>query len=384
MPTIPAKSGPRAKILAYLNRNGLSTTADIMAGIGEPVRTKAQNNINAAAQDGLIVRKRDDVTNQPAYEITEAGRAWLKANGREPNPKAPAKATPPVCTKSQTTAAAGDSEGGEADAPVSPLTEARREEFTLLGVIADIRKAIGDEGRIMLGDLAGEIGNIVKTRRDFFDDFKRITKVCEPLTEQLVPHDSFNIAEAVQIALQRLKDVAALQSERDDLRARLDAVTQQSVKDIGLLTEKNDTLHNEIDHLRADLNNAQRRLETLSAENLALKTLEEAMPGFGAEHQAQRIQTLETQLAEARADARHLEDRLDAFITKELVTSEPGTPRGFILRADKRPDLSRSTFKQHENAVNAGATAIRKGAKRVRIYALVPAGQVVPGAEFKN
>ena len=66
------------------------------------------------------------------------------------------------------------------------------------------------------------------------------------------------------------------------------------------------------------------------------------------------------------------------------MTSEPGTPRGFILRADKRPDLSRSTFKQHENAVNAGATAIRKGAKRVRIYALVPAGQVVPGAEFKN
>ena len=131
--------------------------------------------------------------------------------------------------------------------------------------------------------------------------------------------------------------------------------------------------HKGTDHLRADLNNAQRKLETLSAENLALKTLEGAMPGFGAEHQA-----------EARADARHLEERLDAFITKELVTSEPGTPRGFILRADKRPDLSRSTFKHHKNAISAGTTAIRKGAKRVRIYALVPAGQVVPGAKFKN
>lgn len=383
MPTIPAKSGPRAKILAYLNRNGLSLLADIMTGIGEPNRSKAHSHVQAALKAGLVVRKRDDITNEPGYKLTDAGVEWIKAN-LSAKPSAQEQTAEPERTPFDEPAAGGDSEGSKADAPAAPLTETQQEEFTLLGVIADIRKAIGDEGRIMLGDLAGEIGNIVKARNDFFDEFKRITKVCEPLTEQLVPHDLFNIAEAVQIALQRLKDVAALQSDRDDLRARLDAVTQQSVKDIGLLTEKNDKLHSEIDHLRADLNNAQRKLETLSAENLALKTLEGAMPGFGAEHQAQRIQTLEAQLAEARADARHLEDRLDAFITKELVTSEPGTPRGFILRADKRPDLSRTTFKQHKNAISAGATAIRKGAKRVRIYALFPAGQVVRGTEFKN
>ena len=245
----------------------------------------------------------------------------------------------------------GDSEGGEADAPAA-FTEAQREEFTLLGVIADIRKAIGDEGRIMLGDLVGEIGNIVEARNDFF-------------------------AEAVQIALQRLKDVAALQSERDDLRARLDAVTQQSIADTDVLTQQ-------IEHLRAEL-------ETARAEAIALKTLEGAMPGFGAEYDAQRIASLTAELQALRtsnANAINEADRLRAELAterqaREALQEQESSERalsGYIVRSAKRKP---KTIKTLGKAHDAAMSAIRAGAMRADVFALVPVGTARRGAEWR-
>ncbi|MCP5233598.1 MAG: hypothetical protein H6948_16225 [Zoogloeaceae bacterium] len=40
-----------------------------------------KNNTSAAKQAGLIVSVRDDVTQQPAWKLTQAGRDWWKANG---------------------------------------------------------------------------------------------------------------------------------------------------------------------------------------------------------------------------------------------------------------------------------------------------------------
>ena len=62
-----AKTGARAKILAYVARNGLSTLPEIMVGIGEPVRVKALDNVKLAVSDDLLKSRRDDVTNQPGY-----------------------------------------------------------------------------------------------------------------------------------------------------------------------------------------------------------------------------------------------------------------------------------------------------------------------------
>ena len=60
--------------------------------------------------------------------------------------------------------AAGDSEGGETDAPA---VDAQREEFTLLGLIADIRAAAGDpDGRLMQDELVQHIAGVVKERDD--------------------------------------------------------------------------------------------------------------------------------------------------------------------------------------------------------------------------
>lgn len=319
-----------------------------------------------------------------------------------------------------------------AQAQAVPLTETQREEFTLLGVIADIRKAIGDEGRIMLGDLAGEIGSIVKARNDFFDDFKRITKVCEPLTE-LVPHDSFNIAEAVQIALQRLKDAAALQKERDELRTRLDAVTQQSIADTDALTAQ-------IEHLRAEL-------ETARAEAIALRPWKAPCPASApsttpiltAELQALRTSNanaineadrLRAELAErdshlhkitgdtGRSDLAqrlidHNDERLyheadvlmheasDA-ITKlererdrlsfalaceglarqalEKQAANKPAPSGYLVCATKRKPRR---INDGERAKVAALAAVRAGAARAEVLAVVPVGTARRGAEWR-
>lgn len=98
-----AKTGARAKILAYVARNGLSTLPEIMAGIGEPVRVKALDNVKLAVSDDLLKSRRDDVTNQPGYEITDAGRAWLKKNGKPEaaTTPAPEEAKPAAPTVSQ-------------------------------------------------------------------------------------------------------------------------------------------------------------------------------------------------------------------------------------------------------------------------------------------
>ena len=68
----------------------------------------------------------------------------------------------PLCKLSWTKA--GDSEGGETDAPAA---NAQRDEFTLLGLIADIRAAAGDPtGKLMQDELVQHIAAVVKERDD--------------------------------------------------------------------------------------------------------------------------------------------------------------------------------------------------------------------------
>ena len=205
-----AKTGARAKILAYVLRNGLSTINEIMAGVEEPERNRADDNVRAAVNDGLMRMRRDDVTRLPGYEITPEGREWLKAKGKPeattqagisvvepktakaPKPKAaavavqaavqaPAKAAGAVdVTEQLRESLAGERVLSQAvmeiccaigadpkttitsELPglVKDYAENRigKETAALLGVLADIRKAIGDDtGRIMQGELAAHI-----------------------------------------------------------------------------------------------------------------------------------------------------------------------------------------------------------------------------------
>lgn len=172
-------------------------------------------------------------------------------------------------------------------------------EFILLGVIADIRAAIGDTGQIMLGDLAAQIGEVAQERA-------------------------------------RLK-----------------------------------------------------------AENLALKTLNEAMPGFGAEHQEQRIDSLtkdvintrtaltnalneanrlRAELAAERQAREALQEQSDAVDVKDAAV-------GYLIRVTKRKPRY---VTQPERARDAALAAVRAGAGRAEVLAVVPVGVARRGAEWRG
>ena len=360
-----AKTGARAKILAYVLRNGLSTIEEIMIGAEEPNRIRAANNIKLAVSEDLLKRLRDDVTNQPGYEITDAGRAWLKKNGKPeaattpppeeakpaappvaqaapaPTPPAPAKpaaktpakpaakAAPAKLPKPKAAAAAvyaAIQDPEQITAPIDPAEQLRqalaenmalsqtiveiccaigqdpgktttsqlpqlvrehidnrigKETYTLLGVLADIRKAIGDDtGKIMLGELAAHIAkehaNLLNDRRDFIAHLEAI----DPIISDLMTGNggALTAAEGVWIMAQLVDAQHAYIREQDDkiatytaalssaslhlddkdeqieeLRTRAAEQARQHLAETGLLAEKNAKLHDEIAHLRSQL-----------------------------------------------------------------------------------------------------------------------------------
>ena len=228
--------------------------------------------------------------------------------------------------------AAGDSEGGETDAPA---VDAQREEFTLLGLIADIRAAAGDpDGRLMQDELVQHIAGVVK--------------------------------------------------ERDDLRAPIHAQIEQWQTDTGALAKK-------AHRLAADLKDMTRDRDLLKAENLALKTLDGSMPGFGAEHQEQRINSLTTDVINTRnalTNAINEADRLRAELAterqaREALQEQSGVIQvaGYIVRAAKRKPR---TILDQDKAREAALSAIRAGAQRAEVFAIVPVGAARRGAEWRD
>lgn len=209
------KPGPRAAILAYLSTNGLCTLDDIMAGIGEGKRERVASNIPAAIQDELIDRKRDDVTHQPVYQITTKGKNWLTHNTGTSTPPSPKKAAA-VATQQATRP---DGNFGMTE----QLRESRANELALSQTITEICCAMGaDPAKTSTADL--------------MEMFRGAQVAAVAAREAAEAKDRELIGQAALVV---------------DLRQRLDGVTQQSLKDIELLTEKNRKLHEELEHLRA-------------------------------------------------------------------------------------------------------------------------------------
>ena len=217
----------------------------------------------------------------------------------------------------------------------APAANAQRDEFTLLGLIADIRAAAGDPaGRLMQDELVQHIAGIVK--------------------------------------------------ERDDLCERLDAQIKQWQADTGALAKK-------AHRLAADLKDMTRDRDLLKAENLALKTLDGSMPGFGAEHQEQRINSLTTDVINTRnalTNAINEADRLRAELAterqaREALQDQSGVIQvaGYIVRAAKRKPR---TILDQDKARDAALSAIRAGAQRAEVFAIVPIGAARRGAEWRD
>ena len=109
------KAGARHQIIGALSRDGMLPVSELVSATGLTA-DQVKNNTSAAKQAGLIVSVRDDVTQQPAWKLTPAGRDWWKANGSAKN-----KADKPGVSVHKTTPAATES------GPPSPAAVARQQ-----------------------------------------------------------------------------------------------------------------------------------------------------------------------------------------------------------------------------------------------------------------
>lgn len=98
------QNGARAKLLRALAADGMLTVSELADAAGL-TDSQARDNANHAVKDGLVTKGRDDVTNNLAYKITAAGRAYLAERCRkaeqELSEAGPAQEKPPVETLEQ-------------------------------------------------------------------------------------------------------------------------------------------------------------------------------------------------------------------------------------------------------------------------------------------
>ena len=144
-----------------LSRNPYGLTLEEIAGKLRTKVLKVSPQIRALHDAGLIETVED--AGQPVYRLIAAPAAESAESGRDDS-SLPTKTYSPAVLQAMISDLSSDSEGGEMDAPA---VDAQREEFTLLGLIADIRAAAGDpSGRLMQDELVQHIAGVVKERDD--------------------------------------------------------------------------------------------------------------------------------------------------------------------------------------------------------------------------
>ena len=273
-----------------LSRNPDGLTLEEIAGKLRTKVLKVSPQIRALHDAGLI--ETFEEAGQPVYKlkaapVAESGRAQIPPPQYDPASVAfpaadaaiPTKTYGPSVLRAIVSDLSGDSEGGETDAPA---VDAQREEFTLLGLLADIRAAAGDpSGKLMQDELVQHIAGVVKER---------------------------DLLKAENLA-QMSRVIAELQALRT---SRANAI-------------------NEADRLRAEL-------------------------------------ATERQAREA------LQEQSDAVDVKDAAV-------GYLVRVPKRAPILR---RKPESARSAALSAVRAGASRAEVLAVVPVGTARRGAEWQS
>lgn len=246
-------------ILGAVSRNPGGTVSEL-ADTLETAEKRVRDNLIHARNRELVTMRKDDVTNLPGYTLTTAGKEFLAKSTTEAETPEPEYDPDSVSFDAKK----------RADANQRRAEDAEKDAMTLMGIIADIRKAIGDPtGKIMLGDLASEI--------------------------------------------EKIKNEATRTAE----------------------------FHAELDRHRAATTNLASELATERQARMALQEQMNADPGV---------------------------DVKDAAV-------------GYLVKAPKRkPRL----LTKPESAVSAAMAAARNGSGRGEVFALVPVGRAVRGAEWKD
>lgn len=143
----------RLAILMALADGGIITIDDLLLKVEEP-RNKLVNNAQAAYQEGLIKRMRDDVTKLAAYQITTNGRKYLEkyADGSKAEP-----AAKPTVKDSL---------------PVAP--ETKQAEAVAVKVLEEAMPGFGAE---VIAQKDAEISSLSRRLRDAFEELDRANRL---------------------------------------------------------------------------------------------------------------------------------------------------------------------------------------------------------------
>ena len=322
----------RYEILRAVSKNPGAPAAEICDVIDYD-RQKTTWSVRDCAKAGLLAMRRDDVTGQPGYTLTEAGKERLADGPTKQGGNA--KHSHPAVEQNTGSSASGSlspSEGAAVQskpAPVTPpqydprsvafsastrLEAEKDEEYSLLGLLADIRAAAGDpEGKLMQDELVEHIRAIY----DLGEAHKRACLAWESAMMAAVGEDGVNDA---------LKKIV-------DLQNKICMKDAELFKQSGAVVELRNLL-------------AEERTARMALQEQVEELQREAMRGASL-----------------------------------LSGSDRYTAAGYLVRASKRkPRALQAADKAREAALGA----IRAGAARAEVFALVPVGQARRGAEWRS
>ncbi len=318
-------------ILGAVSRNPGGTVSEL-ADTLETAEKRVRDNLIHARNRELVTMRKDDVTSLPGYTLTTAGKEFLAKSTTEAETPEPEYDPDSVSFDAKK----------RADANQRRAEDAEKDAMTLMGIIADIRKAIGDPtGKIMLGDLA---------------------KAVEERTASAVSPAQFNGFAPNKLPPILISCVAKLwpgsegmfwESFLEKMPARIDEIKE------ALSAEE--SLRRQIDAVAA-----------------ALPGTDYMDPPDGGSP------SLAEQVARMRADL--ATERQARMALQEQMNADPGVDVkdaavGYLVKAPKRkPRL----LTKPESAVSAAMAAARNGSGRGEVFALVPVGRAVRGAEWKD
>ncbi len=298
-------------ILGAVSRNPGGTVSEL-ADTLETAEKRVRDNLIHARNRDLVTMRKDDVTNLPGYTLTTAGKEFLAKSTTEVETPEPEYDPDSVSFDAKK----------RADANQRRAEDAEKDAMTLIGIIADIRKAIGDPtGKIMLGDLA---------------------KAVEERTTSAVSPAQFNGFDPGKLPPILISCVAKLwpgsegmfwESFLEKIPARIDEIKNEATRTA--------EFHAELDRHRAATTNLASELATERQARQALQEQMDADPGI---------------------------DIKDAAV-------------GYVMLASKRKPRR---LAKPENARESALSAIRAGAQRAEVFALVPVGKAVRGAQWKD
>ena len=195
-------------------------------------RQKTTWSVRDCAKAGLLSMRRDDVTGQPGYTLTAEGKQRLaegpgskqgsnmkkagsvggevsvRVQSAEISPSVPPQIPPPQY----------DPNSAAFSASTDAEQDQQRAHLHLIGVLADIRAAVGDKaGKIMLGELAAHIGKLYElgeAHREACMQWER------SMMGAIGEDGPFSVVEAI----------SKLKAENEEMRSQLEGLQREAMR----------------------------------------------------------------------------------------------------------------------------------------------------------